>query len=345
MKKTCFILLLTLACTAWACNNSNAKPPVNPVDQPTDPAEGEVIPQQGSPKGCDMAFFEGGKVTFYQSASNTLIPYEVEKDSVVDGVFWNDNCFFYTVAIGQDLYLKRVRLDASSPAPETLTDWGLKLNDCFAESCTKAPMRSYSNIPLIEMYFDLYEEYCEFTQNRYYNFDTQQRTDSWPEDINVGDAGDEMELDLLNDQDWFKTVEVEVEVQSEDEEGYKNYYYYVPDPSGDPQICLSDQIDFDQYKGEYSYEPNFELLGVSPNRDAVVFGAPIDWGHVGHGPLCFATLDGKVQKVLVSDYADAFYGWLIDGRLAYVDVDGVKIVALDGTEMLVSKAQKIVTLR
>ena len=61
--------------------------------------------------------------------------------------------------------------------------------------------------------------------------------------------------------------------------------------------------------------------------------------------LCFASLDGKVQKVLVSDYADAFYGWLNDGRLAYVDTDGVKIVALDGTETPVSKAEKIVTRR
>lgn len=329
MKKIVLILTALMVVGCIGCNRTQGKPVAPDVEK------------QEALERADMAIFDNGKLIFYNSTNNHLIPLTVEKESVVDGIFYGDDSFYYTVVIGDKLYLKRVNTANSNPSPEMLTDWGLNLSDCFAETCDVAPMRSYSNVPVIEIQYELDGEYCEYFKELYYRIDNQTKIDRWPDDINKGGSGDDGDLQLLNDQDLFKTVEVEDETASEDEEGYKTYYYFVPDQSGDTQICISDKIDFDKLGGYY--QPSFQLYGIDQTRKYVVYAAWTDWGHVGHGPLCFATLDGKVQKILVSDAVGAYWGWLNDGRLAYADNDGIKVVSPDGREQQISTATKLVT--
>ena len=75
----------------------------------------------------------------------------------------------------------------------------------------------------------------------------------------------------------------------------------------------------------------------------VTYGAAVDFGHVGYGPLCFATLDGKVQKALCYDYNGACFGWLANGKLAYFGNDGIYVVSPDGTEQKIASPHEFVT--
>lgn len=312
---------------------------VNPLELPKTPTK-ERQEDFGDP---DMAIFDNGKLIFYNSSYNTFIPFVAEEDYVVNGVFRESDAFYYTVAVGDELYLKKIYLGYFRSTPEMLTDWNLKISDCYgSENDLAAPMFSYSNVSLIRMDYELYEEFGEFLNNRYYDYDTRTMTDEWPEDINMGDGFDDWETQFMNDQDRFEQIDEPMEGEDD-----KSIYYYIPDLSEDTKICISCNIDFDYYKtSEYSYEPQFEFLGIGPNRDCVVYAAPVDWGHVGHGPLCYATLDGKVQLALDNtDVADVCYGWLSDGRLAYSDHEGIKAVAPDGSVTLISTAKRFVTIK
>lgn len=309
---------------------------INPADMPMAP----VLGQQASLEGCDMAIFDNGKVSFYNSSNNSLIPLVVETDSVLDGVFWMDDVFYYTVAIGDELYLKRVYLAYSMPNPEMITDWQLKQSDCFVESCVRAPMRSNFDKPVVQIKYELDEDYCEFMKDRYYAIYEETVTDQLKE-IDLGDVAEKKEIQRYLDEDLFKMEQVDVEDASEEEEGYESYYYYVPTPSD--RVCISDKIDFAKLGGYY--QPTFELRSVNPTRESVVYAAYTDWGHVGHGPLCYASLDGKVQMILNTESWDTYWGWLNDGRLAYADEEGVKVVTADGKETLLSTAKKLVTNR
>ena len=109
--------------------------------KPFGDADRRIAKGQGSIEGCDMAVFDNGKLLFYNSEKDVLIPLETETDSVVNGVF-DDNDFYYTVAIGDELYLKLVyMMDFIAPAPHLITDWELKLDDCVSETYGRmAPM-------------------------------------------------------------------------------------------------------------------------------------------------------------------------------------------------------------
>ena len=330
MKKTLLLLFVLMAFGLLGCDS-------NPLPAQTQTSDAVAVAPL---KGCDMAIFDDGKVTFYNSRTNSLVPFVDEQNRVINGVFLKENEFYYTVVIDDELYLKKVDLLASHPALVMLTDWDLKLSDCFFDSCGYATMSSYSNVPMIGIQHNMGEMFCEFMDDRFYLPDHNTKSEGWPDEVNMGDGADEQWIQLLNDQDLFKQEEVVVEGADED----KSYYYYVPDESGDERICISDKIDFEIFKGEYSYEPQFELLGLNPLRDCVVYGALIDWGHVGHGPLCFATLDGKVQKALYYDCQEACYGWLANGKLAFSDEDGIKTVSPDGTIKKICSGDKFVTV-
>ena len=330
MKKPLLLLFAIMAFGLLGCDR-------NPLPAQTKTSDAVAVAPL---KGCDMAIFDEGKVTFYNSRTNSLIPFAGEQDRVINGVFLKENEFYYTVVVDDELYLKKVDLLASHPAPVMLTDWDLKLSDCFVDSCGYATMSSYSNVPMIGIQHNMGEMFCEFMDDRFYLPDDNTKSEGWPDKVNMGDGADEQWIQLLNDQDLFKQEEVVVEGADED----KSYYYYVPDESGDERICISDKIDFEIFKGEYSYEPQFELLGLNPLRDCVAYGALIDWGHVGHGPLCFATLDGKVQKALYYDCQEACYGWLANGKLAFSDEDGIKTVSPDGTIKKICSGDRFVTV-
>ena len=287
--------------------------------------------------GCDLAIFEDGKITFYNSNTKEFIPFVVENEYVVNGTFSGDYVFYYTVAINEELYLKRIIVADFLSYPEMLTDCDLKQSDCLNDD-NVAPIFGYSNTPVVRIDYGYVEEFGEYTNTLYYDCIKGTKTDFWPNDYDVSDGADNRELQLMNDQDLFVQEDIEVEGADED----KSYYYYVPQGN---KVCISDKIDFDQFKTTYSYEPQFQFLGINPNRDGVVYAAYLDWGHVGHGPLCFASLDGKVQMALDgTDASDACYGWLKDGRLASADGEGIYLVSLDGTKEKISTAQRFVTI-
>lgn len=304
--------------------------------------------KQESLKGCDMAIFENGKVTFYNSVANAFVPFVAEKEFITNGAFFNDQAFYYTVAINDELFLKQVNLVEHPSEPVVLADWGLKKDDCYSpQSKTYSRMYCYGVSPVIMIDFDYVEDatdYDLYYASMYYNPQNQKMGD---EDQVAGeDDFDMARRELYENEDHFDIVRVEVETDEdlgEYADNEKNYFYYIKD--GD-RICLSDKIDFSAYT-EY-YQPEFVLLGIGPSKDCVVYGAPTGWGFAGapDGPLCFATLDGKVQLALPNTtIADVYYGWLSNGNLAYSDYKGIYTVSPDGTVTQISPALVFTTIK
>ena len=149
-----------------------------------------ALPAEQAPlKGCDIATYDNGKVTFYNSLTLESIPFDAEKNYVINGVFDHDYGFLYTVAIGDELYLKEIFLEEYPTRPEMCGDWGLKLDDCYSESCGKtASMELFETIMdgfayalLTKMECGLDENSCAFQSARYFNGYNHSTTDIWPE--------------------------------------------------------------------------------------------------------------------------------------------------------------------
>ena len=135
-------------------------------------------------KGCDMAVFEGGKVTFYNSSTNAFVPFAAEKDHVVTGVFCYADEFYYTVSVDDELYLRKIDLTAEAPAPVNIIDWGLKLSDCYDESCEKyASMVFYEDVPVVGIEYNMGEMCKGFMDEKYYLIDEKIMSDGWPEGV------------------------------------------------------------------------------------------------------------------------------------------------------------------
>ena len=66
----------------------------------------------------------------------------------------------------------------------------------------------------------------------------------------------------------------------------------------------------------------------------------MEFGKGGHGPLCFATLDGTVKMILAND---ANYGWLGDSRLVYSSENGIMAISPDIKQEMISSAKRFVT--
>lgn len=300
----------------------------NPFGKP----QPQIKEKQASLEGCDMAIIDKGKVTFYNSLTNEFVPLTIENDSVINGVFLYGYYYYYTVAIDDRLYLKKVLLGDYNINTELLADWGLKLSDCVSETDGKvAPMASREQDFQVGIQYQYDDEYSTFKEMRTYGIYTKVMTEDW-----LSKTFDEEDAALFQEE----YVDGEDE---EDESDDNNYYCYVLADSN-KKIRLSDKLDFDNYKSEYVHTPGYVFLGIGPNRDCVIFGAPFGWTHVGHGPLCFATLDGEVQKILDYDYSEACYGWLNNGKLAYADREGIHVLAPDGKEEIISNATLFVTV-
>lgn len=324
MKKTIYLILTVVAMVLMGCGQQSA---VN----------------QGSLEGCDMAIFENGKVTFYNSTTNTFIPFVAEKEYITSGAISKDQAFYYTVLKGDKLYLKQINLVENPEKPVQLTDWGLKKSDCYAESLGEfSPMCCYGVSPVIGIGYGVFEDSGDvyaFLDTKFYNAKSNKLGEE--DEVSEEDDFDVDAAERYQYEDNFVIVREEVEVDEEEEEymnGMKNYFFYVTE---EDSVCLSDQIDFADF-----YEAEFELLSISPSHECIAYGAPTSWGFAGtpSGPLCFATLDGKVQKALDNtDFANICYGWLSNGKLAYSDMEGIKTVSSDGTVTLISPSHVFVT--
>ena len=331
MKRHFYFLLLLLATGLVGCNNANK----------TDSNDGTKTEAEVSLRQCDMAIFEDGKVTFYNSATNTFVPFTAEKDYVLTGVFLYEDEFCYTVSVNDELYLKKIDLSADAPAPVQLVDWGLKLSDCYNESCEKcAPMVFYSDVLMVGIEYNLDEMCWGFQDVRYYLLEEETKSDGWPEGVDDGFLASQA---FTNGVHFFDLPP--------EKAGEETRFYYSPYDVGIYSeeevrsveevranlVCLSDKINF--YEGKYADcegEPQFEFIGCSPESDCAAYEAIMEFGT----RLCFATLDGKVQKLLASD---ASCGWLGNNKLAFSDDEGIKTVASDGTITKLSSGKRLVT--
>lgn len=326
MKKTIFLLLVLAAVGMMSCDRTPK--PVN--ENPSAAA---------SLKGCDMAVFEDGKVTFYNSSTNAFIPFTAEKDYVVSGVFDGEDAFYYTVSVADELYLRKIDLTAETPAPAEIVDWGLKLNDCYDESCEKcASMVFYFEIPIVGIEYNMGEMCKGFIDEKYYMLDEKILSDGWPEGVDNSFIAYESFIDNVH----FIAMPIE-------EGGEKSQYYYCPEDYGmytmeelpEHVVCISDKINFHEGKYEgWDGEPEFTFLALSPEGDCAAYAAIMEWGRGGRGPVCFATLDGKIQKILAYD---ACYGFLGNNKLAFADEEGIKTVAPDGTIEKLTSGSRFVT--
>ena len=164
-------------------------------------------------------------------------------------------------------------------------------------------------------------------------------SDGWPEGV---DDGFIMYQDFINNV-HFIAMPIE-------EGGEEMRYYYCPEDYGmyaeeelpEHLVCISDKINFHEGKYEgWEGQPEFTFLALSPESDCVAYAAIMEWGRGGRGPLCFATLDGKVQKLLAYD---ACYGWLSNNKLAFSDDEGIKTIAPDGTITKLCPGSRFVTV-
>lgn len=286
-------------------------------------------------EGCDLAILDQGKVTFYNSLTNQFIAFETEKDSVVNADFMAEDDFYYTVAIGDELYLKKYFFSDIYLGGEYLCDWNLKLDECISQTYGKmAPLMCNKYLFRVGLPFDFSWDMYYFSNTRFFDPTERTKWDGWKEDDET-DSFDEDFLRWDEDMSNFETID--------------NNYYYTDNGS---TVCLSDKIDFKTYVSDPSYyeDPSFGLLDIDPTRKSVCYTAIIEYGDLGHGPLCFASLDGKIQLAFEdTDAATLTYGWLKDGSLVYLsqgsnDKSNIMRVMPDGKVSVLSEASTFVTL-
>ena len=297
--------------------------------------EAQETPEFINPEGSDMVILENGKITLYNSSTNQFIPLEQEKDSVVNAAFIFDDDLYYTVAIGDELYLKYFYLWAYNFNPIYRTDWELKIEDCVSQTYGEtAHLMCYPSLFRIGLPFDFNWEFYSFANTRFFDLSNDQKWDGWKEDEGT-DNTDEEFLKWDDDMAHFSNIS-------------NNYYYN----DNGRFVCVSDKINFKNYASDPSYyeDPEFGFLSIDPTNKNVCYTAIIEFGDLGHGPLCFASLDGKVQVAFEdTDAADLNYGWLKDGSLVFAGKDGdnqpcIKRVTPDGKVSIFSKAESFVTL-
>lgn len=262
--------------------------------------------KQGYLEGCDVAIFDNGKVTFYNSTTDVFVPFVAENDSVINGVFVDDYSFYYTVKIGEELYLKVIYMSDYETAPMMLADWGLRLADCVSETYGKASTLVWlSYFERIGISHEFSWDFYNFSEIRFYDYSTGKMLNGWSEEENVeSDIFDDSFMQYENDLEQFAT--------------HENNYYYLAD---EQPVCLSDKIDFEAYCSDPDYcsDPEFEFYSIDPTRKSVAYVAFIEWGDLGHGPLCMASLDGTMQLAFKgTDAANLSWGWLGNGSLLYI---------------------------
>ena len=281
----------------------------------------ECAKQTTNLEGCDVAVFDKGKVIFYNSTTGEFVPFENETDSVINGVFINSDDFYYTVAIGDELYLKEVYLGDYVTQPSMRTSWDLKLDDCVSETYGKASTLAW--IPAFDrigISYNFSWDYYNFADIKFFAYYDNKKIDGWSED-------EDAETDTFDEE--FMKYEADMMRFVADE----NQYYYFPDEG--EEVCLTDKINFEEYCSDPSYyeEPEFVFYSIDPTRTSVAYGAIIEYGDLGHGPLCMSSLDGKVQVAFKdTDAADLTWGWMPDGSLLYLKGRNIMVVHPNGTE-------------
>ena len=263
---------------------------------------------QKSLDGCDVALFDNGKVTFYNSETDEFIPYVVDDDSIVNGVFAGDYTFYYSVQIGDGLYLKQVFV-GDYVSPSMVTDWELELEDCVSKTYGKvSPLVYIQAFDQVGINHNFSWDFYNFSDIRFYDNNNHCKKDGWDENEDT-------------EKTYYDETESQIEEDIQSFVMMDGNCYFVNDGQ---ENCLSDKINFQDYVSDPTYyeTPEFSFRSIDPTRRFVAYAAYIEWGDLGHGPLCIASLDGKMQIALAdTDASDLSFGWLSNGSLLYVGTE------------------------
>ena len=173
-------------------------------------------------------------------------------------------------------------------------------------------------------------DYYNFADIKFFAYYDNKKLDGWNEDEDV-------ETDIYDEEFWKYENDLEHFVSDE------NQYFYVPEEG--EEICLTDKINFEEYCSdpEYYEAPEFVFYSINPTRTCVAYGTIIEYGDLGHGPLCMSSLDGKVQVAFKdTDAADLTWGWMPDGSLLYLNGRSIMIVRPNGTEEVFAEGSDFV---
>lgn len=300
MKKTSilirsFVLLLATTGLLLSCNRQNApETPVFPSDI----------------KDYDMVMLNEGQLSFYNTATSVMTPLKAEKDSVVNACFEPD-IVYYCVAKDNHILLRCIDLSQPNPQPKQLVDWGVPYDDCVTETYgTVSPLYYYSGRNTLGLHHAFSWDGYWFTEQKLYNLETGEVTDwtwEWEE------AGYEMQSN--NTPDELREYLTQMDGQ-----------YYMTDGNDGNYVCLTDQIDFNNYLSDpdYASDIEFEYISSSPDKQKVLYMAILEWGDFPHGILAVSSIDGKIQLPLEDTDCTGFTAdWLKDGSLVYVGEEPV----------------------
>lgn len=275
---------------------------INPVGTPLPPVKEKQLRLQGS----DMAIIDNGKVTFYNSSTNVFVPFVAEEDYVVSGVFQDEDNFYYTVAINDELYLKWVYVsNYFEPVIEMFGSWDLKLSDCVNDSCgLVTSMVGFAGFPEIGILYGVNTEYCSFKDFRFFNYYDKTRQDGWGDDGMLGK--------YLENEDLRNEIAMDLE-----EKGFS------------PVLLKTNP--------SHQY---IAFADIQEWMDQNIVNIP------GHGPVYLSSLDGKNQIALDGiDAADLYeWGWLNDDLFVFSDSEGIKTVSTDGTITKLTSGRWFVTI-
>lgn len=309
MKK-CIFLLAALVLFMIGCDNQN-KPQANQAKPlPADIAE------------CDMVMLDNGQLYFYNSSTSVMTPLEAEKDSVVNAHFEPD-IVYYCVAKDNHILLRCIDLSQPNPQPKELTDWGVPYDDCVTETYgTVSPLYYYRGRNTLGLYHAFSWDGYWFTEERLYNLATGEVTDwTWEwEEEGYAMQNDEEEEQTEENYHYISTAD-ELREYLRQMEGQ----YYMTD-GNDDYVCLTDQMDFNQYVSDpdYASDIEFEYISSSPDNLKVLYMAILEWGDFPHGILAVSSIDGKFQMPLEDTDCTGFSAeWLDDGSLVYVGEEEV----------------------
>ena len=94
---------------------------------------------------ADLVVVDHGNMSFYDVEAQKLIPYEKETDSVLNLLFDDNSHLYYTVTKGDNLLLKMVDMNQSSPTPKECAYWNMGLMNAH-ESWTDIRRTGYPHI-------------------------------------------------------------------------------------------------------------------------------------------------------------------------------------------------------
>ena len=312
MKRQLYFLLMALLIPFFGCGNATSTNASNNSTQPD--------------VQYNMAIMDKGHVILYDLTNRIAAPIEAETDSVFNMVFGSDRVY-YSVKQGNKTILKYVVLNDPDLKPQLAADWEVPYDCCVGTAyyCLEAPALQY--VPEQNILAMNYMMEPNYGYSEYRIFDP-----ATGKSVNAMDW--EGDLTFLN-YDMFDPFEGQFACAEDN----GDLYYR----QGDDMIFLSDRLEFEVDSDTPDELPFFEVLSMDPTGKYVLFKAATTFGEDDdyHGPQCYASLDGKVQKVL-GTYDEKYPGqWLPDGSLVYGS-EGIHLLAPSGKDIVLCPGRSFV---